>query len=407
MKHKKSYEDLEKERIQKIKELRKKIWQTRSHLQLDEEESLGDMLTELSELLDNPAPSDSNEDESPEFDLNPKSVKGLSPSNHFIIPGIRMAAPKKSGGSGGGKKSEVRKDSSAQAQTETETQTGVTVVSAAQPSTLAPASGFIQVSGPAPVPMELQTVLNHIINENIALKNENAALKNENTALKKETQDLRLGLQRETDRSAIHERDLQLVRNEYRTLLESYGVLQAEVARLRTENEALRIENEALRQDNKQLKERLTTAESQLQTLQSELQILKQRSDQQQYMLEVGQALGYINDEIRRVFDDPASPGFPGIQRMARRDEFRGEESRIWAEFLRAHPGADDMSFARVFAEIMGDRVGVAHPGRRVDTMREEELYHRILTIKPNLEESFVRKFVDFIFTFPVPDQRR
>lgn len=392
---KKSYEEICQERAHKIKELRKEILEARYSLTPREGQSLEDMLAELADLLEKPAELEigSEENKMLLWDSKSELFKQPTPINNFIVPGMRMAPAKKSDRSV--QKGSEKTASLASAQEESE------VLQPVSASVAPPGSTQITIPTvvlPLAVFQQLQT--------------ENAFLRNENAELKQQIQ-------------IIYKRDVEK--------------LQSEVTRLERDNDQLRRdinllreENEILRRENQELKERLAVLERELGDTQktlgdtqnalgntqkelgdtkkalSKLQLshdtLKERFDRHQYMLEIGQALGYINDEIRRVFNDPASPGFPGTQRMARRNEFRDDEPRIWADFVRAHPGADNIAFAGIFADIMLGRVGLMHP-THVDQMDPEELKRRILAVKPELQESVTQSFVDFVYTFSVPER--
>lgn len=394
LKRNKSYEEIRQERTQKIKELKKKIQEARYSLQYGDEQSLEDMQSELSELLERPAELDFDDEKSALFSSDLEPIKQSPAVNSFVVPGMRMAAPKKSEGNRQGKKSEPEGKS-----VDAQAQGGTTALQDA--SILAPvvAVGIgvtVQTpSGPLSIqiPSELQPVF-------FTLHSENLALKAENQQLKSRCMDLGQRLQSETDRSASYERDLQRVLNDYQKSEKRYKNLEDEYESLREEIARLRAENAALRKENEDLKRILSETQARLSRTEDRLSEVESRLNDLQYHMEISETLNYVNIGARNAFQmSRFGPGFVAIAKKANSGQMDEAESRIWANFVQQHPNAEDQDVIGFIDELSSQRVVRAHPSVR--KLTKEQLAER-LEFFIEKGDPLIKKIIDLVWSFPL-----
>lgn len=398
----------------RIKDLKRQIADKEAVWDLNTERDLEDLRFELFELLENPSSFEpdevaKNRDFSAELATSLAMPVHSRNKPHLSVPGMRFASPKKKDQDGSkGNSQQLPQQSRAPSSQNVAPVTSSTAISNSGmgpvTASISTPTVLVQVSSQAgsyayPIPLEIHQTI-------VSLTEENRRLKEDNSKLKEEIQVIyKGGIEKLQTEVAFLEKNNKKLNLDITRLREDNTVFHLENKELKAEVSRLKEENAALYLENKQLRERVAVLEKELGALKLSHDKLKQDFDYHKYMLEVGQALGYVNDEIRRVFEDPSSPGFPTTQRMALRGELHQDESLIWADFARAHPGAENRVFAGIFLDIMGGRVGLAHP-THVNEMGIEEFKKRVSALKPNLNPEEVRGFAEFVYSFDVPENR-
>lgn len=403
-----SLDEIYREHREKIRVLKKQIADKETAQSLNSKDELEDLRSELFELLENP-PDFERTETAKKSGLFSESIVSWRPIldsiKNYLVPGMRMAAPKSKEKSGGG-------DSKPAAPSEAQQQPPQTPAQALPASLQATTSvpgvvGFgltIQTtSGPIalPIPSELQPIF-------FTLHNENVALKGENQQLKMRLADTEQRLQRETDRSTAYERDLGHITAQYdehqseieRLLAENHD-LRHELERLVRENNLLRAENEEMKRDLLDTRVRLKHVETELEDTKSTLTTVKADLSEMRYYLEIGEMFNYANVAVRNAFrlGRFGSVGLVAMARKALSGQMSEEESRIWRAFAEEHPQVNDPDVIDCIDDLSNQRVRRAHPSVR--RLNERQFTERLRFVIGE-DHPVIQKIVDLIFGFPL-----